>query len=85
MEYIDEMEAVRREQERHVTILHKNIENLHSSMDSAQMAATAKVVNHLTDNQTLLNEVNNLRTEVISTDNSLSNPPNLTFLLLFLL
>ena len=63
------MEAVRREQERHVTILHKNIENLQSSMDSAQMAATAKVVNHLTDNQTLLNEVNNLRTEV-----SLINP-----------
>ena len=58
------MEAVRREQERHVTILHRNFQNLQSSMDSAHMAANAKVFNHLTDNQTLLNEVNNLRTEV---------------------
>ncbi len=58
------MEAVRREQERHVSILHRNVQNLLSSMDSVQEAANAKVVNHLTDNQTLLNEVNNLRTEV---------------------
>lgn len=58
------MEAVRREQERHVSILHRNVQNLLSSMDSVQEAANAKVVNHLTDNQTLLMEVNNLRTEV---------------------
>ncbi len=63
-EYVDEMEAVRREQERHVTILHRNFHNLQSSLESSQQAAANKVANHLTDNQTLLNEVNNLRMEV---------------------
>jgi long-subunit acyl-CoA synthetase (AMP-forming) len=63
-EFVDQMEAVRREQERHVTILHRNFHNLQSSLESTQAAAANKVANHLTDNQTLLNEVNNLRQEV---------------------
>lgn len=60
------MEAVRREQERHVTILHRNFHNLQSSLESSHQAAANKVANHLSDNQTLLNEVNNLRMEVIN-------------------
>lgn len=45
-------------------LLHRNFSNLQASLDSKNQAATAKVYNHLIDNQTLLKEVNQLRIEV---------------------
>jgi hypothetical protein len=63
-EMIDDIEAVRQEQERRVQLLHRNFSTLQSSLDSANQAASAKVYNHLLDNQTLLKEVNQLRMEV---------------------
>lgn len=61
---MDDIEAVKQEQERHLQLLHRNFHTLQNSMDTANQAASNKVFNHLMDNQTLLKEVNNLRAEV---------------------
>lgn len=63
-EIVDEIEAVRREQDRHVTLLHRNIKSLRSSLESSQALANTKIHNHLADNEVLLREVNALRSEV---------------------
>eukprot|EP01033_Poteriospumella_lacustris_P009178 gene9178-6604_t len=63
-EIVDEVEAVRREQDRHVTLLHRNIKSLRSSLESSQALASTKIHNHLADNEVLLREVNALRSEV---------------------
>lgn len=63
-EIMDDIEAVKQEQERHLQLLHRNFQTLQNSMDTANQAAANKVFNHLMDNQTLLKEVNNLRSEV---------------------
>lgn len=65
-EIVDDIEQVRREQDRHMTLLHRNFSSLQSSLDTAQQVLNYKVHNHLTDNQTLLKEVNQLRSEVKS-------------------
>lgn len=63
-EVFDEVEMARREQERHVTLLHRNILSLQRSLDSTQALAANKVHNHLADNEVLLREVNALRSEI---------------------
>jgi hypothetical protein len=63
-EFVDDVEAVKREQDRHMNLLHRNFSSLQSSLDTAQQVLNSKVLNHLTDNQTLLREVNQLRSEV---------------------
>lgn len=63
---LDEAEAVRREQDRHMALLHRNFSSLQSSLETAQHVLHDKVHNHLSDNQTLLREVNQLRSEVKS-------------------
>lgn len=63
-EIVDEIESVRREQERHVVLLHRNIQSLKNSLDSSQQLAQTKLQNHLQDNEVLLKEVNALRCEV---------------------
>eukprot|EP00981_Chlorochromonas_danica_P014417 scaffold7965_cov159-Ochromonas_danica.AAC.1 len=65
-EMLDEAEAVRREQDRHMSLLHRNFSSLQSSLETAQHVLHDKVHNHLSDNQTLLREVNQLRSEVKS-------------------
>lgn len=64
IEIIDEAEAIRREQDRHVSLLHRNLQVLQSGIETTQQAAANKVAHHLADNQSLLREVNNLRAEV---------------------
>jgi hypothetical protein len=61
---MDEQEQVRQEQDRHMHLLHRNVTGLRANLDLAQTVAATKVHNHLTDNQNLLKEVNNLRLEV---------------------
>jgi hypothetical protein len=61
---MDEQEQVRQEQDRHMHLLHRNVTRLRANLDLAQTVAATKVHNHLTDNQNLLKEVNNLRLEV---------------------
>ena len=61
---MDEIEQVRQEQERHMYLLHRNVNGLRANLDLAQTVAATKVQNHLNDNQNLLKEVNNLRFEV---------------------
>lgn len=65
-EILDEQEKVREEQDRHMYLLHRNVTGLRANLDLAQAVAANKVHNHLTDNQNLLKEVNNLRFEVRS-------------------
>lgn len=47
-----------------MNLLHRNFTSLQSSLDTAQQVSGYKVHNHLTDNQNLLREVNQLRSEV---------------------
>lgn len=63
-EMMDEQEQVRQEQDRHMYLLHRNVNGLRANLDLAQTVAANKVQNHLSDNQNLLKEVNNLRFEV---------------------
>lgn len=63
---MDDMEQVRNEQDRHMNLLHRNFSSLQSSLDTAQHVLSSKVHNYLSDNQTLLKEVNQLRSEVKS-------------------
>lgn len=59
-----ENEAVRVEQERHMQQLHGNVSGLRANLDLVNLVSSTKVHNHLSDNQKLLKEVNNLRLEV---------------------
>lgn len=61
---LEEQEQVRKEQDRHMYLLHRNVNGLRANLDLAQTVAATKVQNHLSDNQNLLKEVNNLRFEV---------------------
>lgn len=61
---MEEQEQVRQEQDRHMYLLHRNVNGLRANLDLAQTVAATKVQNHLSDNQNLLKEVNNLRFEV---------------------
>lgn len=63
-EMMDELEAVRREQERHMNQLHRSVNGLKANLELSQSVADVKVANHRNDNQTLLKEVNALRIEV---------------------
>jgi WD40 repeat protein len=63
-ELLDEAELARREQERHVALLHRNIQSLRGGLEATQQRAQSKIHNHLADNEVLLREVNALRSEV---------------------
>lgn len=60
----DEVDAGFEERERHIQLLHRNVTGLKSSLELTNQVAATKVKHHLTDNQHLLKEVNNLRHEV---------------------
>jgi len=60
----DDIEAVRSEQERHMKQLHNTVSRVRSSLDLVNVVSEKKIYNYLNDNKTLLQEVNNLRTEV---------------------
>ncbi len=62
---LDDIEAVKIEQDRHMHLLHSNVTGLRTNLDVINKVAATKVHNHLADNQNLLKEVNNLRSEVI--------------------
>jgi hypothetical protein len=64
-EMLDDIEAVKIEQDRHMHLLHSNVTGLRTNLDVINKVAATKVHNHLADNQNLLKEVNNLRSEVI--------------------
>jgi len=66
-----ELEQVRLEQERHMALLHRNVNSLRANLDTTHHVAASKVQHHLGDNQHLLKEVHNLRLEVraLSMDN----------------
>eukprot|EP01034_Spumella_vulgaris_P027820 gene27820-34600_t len=70
-EMLDDIEAVKIEQDRHMHLLHSNVTGLRTNLDVINKVAATKVHNHLADNQNLLKEVNNLRSEVraMSLDN----------------
>lgn len=53
------------EQERHMQQLHRNVSGLRANLDIVNIVSATKVQNHLVDNQNLLKEVNNLRSEVM--------------------
>ncbi|KAJ1425795.1 hypothetical protein B484DRAFT_397806, partial [Ochromonadaceae sp. CCMP2298] len=61
---LDEVQQVRLEQERHMYLLHRNVNGLRANLDLAHQVADSKVQHHLGDNQQLLKEVNSLRFEV---------------------
>ncbi|RYY84119.1 hypothetical protein EON63_09850 [archaeon] len=48
---------MRREQDRHMSLLHRNFNVLQSSLDASQHVLHSKLTHHLHDNATLLKEV----------------------------
>ena len=66
IDFDEEKDQVLLEQERHMDMLHRNVSILRANLDVAHSATESKVKNHLSDNQNLLKEVNNLRFEVSS-------------------
>ncbi len=52
------------ERERHMQLLHKNIDGLKSNLDLTNTVSTMKITNQIHDNTTLLQEVNSMRHEI---------------------
>lgn len=52
------------ERERHMQLLHKNIDGLKSNLDLTTTVSTMKMTNQIHDNTTLLQEVNSMRHEI---------------------
>ena len=52
------------EQERHMHYLHTTVQSLQTNIEHTQLVSSTKLNNQIKDNQSLLQEINDLRHEV---------------------